>query len=675
MFRKSKRSASRSRRVSSSIGRREMADRRRLVFETLEDKRMLSTTLYWDPTHTFSTGGGGSGTWDTTTANWYPGSGNSDVTWSAGDSALFAGNHSGTITISGTISAAAADFFTGPYTVVGTSGNSLSAPSILVSPDYSVSIGATLTGSSGLSFYGGGSSQQGIFSLTGTNTYTGMTTISAGTLQLGNSAALGSSTTVSAASGGTLDFDGQAIGSGVPLNNFAGIIVNSSSTTASFAGTINATTSASFSVAGANNLTLSGVIGGSGSLTDSDSGTLTLSGQNNYSGATAIQNGILAIGANNALPVGTSVTLGSGSIGGILRLGDATTGYNQTLAGLYTSGTGGDTANHVWGGSSTTNSTLKLNISGSDTYAGGLGGGAGAYKLNFALEKSGTGTLVLAASGNGSSFVNYLGGTTIDSGTLQIGDGGADGLLPAGSLGTDAIANNGTLSFDRSDTFTLYTAMTISGSGNVIQAGSGTLSIYSANTYTGSTTISAGTLQVGNSAALGSSTSVSSASGGILDLDGQAIGSGVKLNNFAGTIVNSSSTAASFAGAINATTSASFAVAGANNITLSGAIGGSGSLTVWDTGKLTLSGTNTFTGGTVIGAGTLNINTDAALGTAPSPAATNITFSGNGTLQFAAGFPLSSNRKTVINSGDTGTLGTLGNSVSYAGAISGLAAR
>ena len=126
--------------------------------------------------------------------------------------------------------------------------------------------------------------------------------------------------------------------------------------------------------------------------------------------------------------------------------------------------------------------------------------------------------------------------------------------------------------------------LTVNGTGDILlsgalegklsltKTGSNTLTLSGTNTYLRSTTITAGTLQLGSSAALGSSSGVSAASGAILDLDGQTIGSGVNLNNFAGTIINSSSTAASFGGTINATTSASFTVSGSHNI-----IPGSGS--------------------------------------------------------------------------------------------------
>ncbi len=116
------------------------------------------------------------------------------------------------------------------------------------------------------------------------------------------------------------------------------------------------------------------------------------------------------------------------------------------------------------------------------TIAAPLGGTVG-------LQKSDPGTLVLAAP------ASYSGGTTIAAGTLQIGSGGATGSLVGNVL------NHGTLAFNRSDALTF--AGVVSGSGALAQRGAGTTSLTGANTYTGITTISAGTLQIGDGGTTG----------------------------------------------------------------------------------------------------------------------------------------------------------------------------
>src|SRR5205085_7781881 len=79
----------------------------------------------------------------------------------------------------------------------------------------------------------------------------------------------------------------------------------------------------------------------------------------------------------------------------------------------------------------------------------------------------------------------YTGATTIDAGgTLQVGNGGA-----TGSLGTGSVTDNATLAFNRSDTITI--ANLVSGTGTLVQAGTGTTILTGANSYTGTTTISA----------------------------------------------------------------------------------------------------------------------------------------------------------------------------------------
>jgi len=107
------------------------------------------------------------------------------------------------------------------------------------------------------------------------------------------------------------------------------------------------------------------------------------------------------------------------------------------------------------------------------------------------LTTLGVGTLTLTGANT------YSGTTTIIAGTLQVGNGGT-----TGTLGIGALTNNGALAFNRSDTITI--AYLISGSGALIQSGIGTTILTAANSYTGTTTISAGTLQVGNGGTTGS---------------------------------------------------------------------------------------------------------------------------------------------------------------------------
>ena len=115
--------------------------------------------------------------------------------------------------------------------------------------------------------------------------------------------------------------------------------------------------------------------------------------------------------------------------------------------------------------------------------------------MTFGGVVSGTGALTQL--GHGTTTLTgantYTGGTTISAGTLQIGNGAG-----TGTLGTGARSNNAALIFNRTGTLTVASA--ISGTGTVTKLGAGTTILTGANTYTGTTTISAGTLQIGNGA-------------------------------------------------------------------------------------------------------------------------------------------------------------------------------
>ncbi|MGH6796860.1 MAG: autotransporter-associated beta strand repeat-containing protein [Roseiarcus sp.] len=119
---------------------------------------------------------------------------------------------------------------------------------------------------------------------------------------------------------------------------------------------------------------------------------------------------------------------------------------------------------------------------------------------NFSGAISGPLSLVAGGAVTLSGANTYTGTTTINSGdSLQLGVGGA-----TGSIGAGAISDAGTLSIDRNNAITLTNS--ISGAGSLQQLGTGVTSINTANTYIGGTTLSAGTLAIGNGAALGTGT-------------------------------------------------------------------------------------------------------------------------------------------------------------------------
>src|SRR5207248_8898698 len=98
-------------------------------------------------------------------------------------------------------------------------------------------------------------------------------------------------------------------------------------------------------------------------------------------------------------------------------------------------------------------------------------------------NQAGNGTVILTGA-------NSYGATLISAGALQVGNGGSTGTLGAGN-----VIDNTSLIFNHSDTIAVPNA--ISGTGTLTQAGAGTLILTGANTYAGTTTISAGTFQIG----------------------------------------------------------------------------------------------------------------------------------------------------------------------------------
>jgi fibronectin-binding autotransporter adhesin len=154
------------------------------------------------------------------------------------------------------------------------------------------------------------------------------------------------------------------------------------------------------------------------------------------------------------------------------------TGGTTISAGTLQIGNGGTNGSIV--GDVADNTTLSFDRADNVTFAGGIFGSG-------RLSQVGTATLILTGTNT------YTGGTTISGGTLQLGTGGT-----AGSIIGDVV-DDGTLIFDRSDTVTFPGA--ISGSGAVVQNGSGTLILTGTSGYTGTTTVNAGILDVNGSIA------------------------------------------------------------------------------------------------------------------------------------------------------------------------------
>jgi outer membrane autotransporter protein len=203
-----------------------------------------------------------------------------------------------------------------------------------------------------------------------------------------------------------------------------------------------------------------GTISGTGSLTQLGNGTLTLAGANTFSGGTAIDAGTIAIGSNASLGTG-KVAMAAGST-------LAFTSDHLVLANALS--LSGDPRFNV----ATAGQT--------DTLSGAIADGA----APGSFEKAGAGTLILIGANA------WTGGTTISAGILQVGSGGT-----AGTLGSGAIVDNGTLVFDLSRTVSLPAGLT--GNGSLVQQGSGGFVVNGDDSgFAGTTTIQTGTATIGD---------------------------------------------------------------------------------------------------------------------------------------------------------------------------------
>ncbi|ECG8705327.1 autotransporter outer membrane beta-barrel domain-containing protein [Salmonella enterica] len=414
--------------------------------------------------------------------------------------------------------------------------------------------------------------------------------------------------------------------------------------------------------------TFDNAISGSGQVVKSGDDVLTLSGANSYSGGTLISDGTLV--ASNVEALGT---------------GDVTD--NATLE----MNTGGDFINNIGGtGRVEKSGDDALTLSGSNTYTGGTtindgtliatsvdALGSGDVTNNATLELNTGGTFDNAISGSGqvvksgddvltlSGANSYSGGTLISDGTLVASN--------VEALGTGDVTDDATLELNTGGDFD----NAISGSGQVVKSGDDTLALSGSNTYTGGTLISGGTLVASNVEALGSGDVTNDA---VLELntDGDfdnAIGGTGRVeksgddaltlsgsNTYTGgTTINDGTLIATSVDALGTGDVTDNAVLELNTGgTFDNAISGSGQVEKSGDDVLTLSGANSYSGGTLISDGTLVASNVEALGTGD--------VTDNATLEMNTGGDFANNiggTGSVVKSGDK-TL-TLSGTNSYTG--------
>ena len=417
----------------------------------------------------------------------------------------------------------------------------------------------TFTSSDAMGIYGGQSvTVQGTGTVTfgGANTYSGGTTINAGTLNVGNLAALGSGTVN--VNGGTLNIG--ALGStGVGAVTLTSGSITGTGSIAAASYTVQAGT-ASAGLAGA------GIV-----LTKTTAGTVVLSGANTYSGQTSIKSGVLSVSSLNSVNGGTPLYPAS-SLGapttianGTITIGDAATagtltytGFGETtdrvidLAGisggavLDQSGTGllKFTSNLTATGAGSKTLTLQGSTAGTGEIAGIIADN-GVGNLT-SLLKTGTGRWTLSGANT------HTGGTTVNAGTLALGAGGSlpaagnitlsgtgvldlGGQTPTysgtisfqgGTLQNGTITNN-TIAYD-AQSGTLGATGTLAGTVGLNKSTTGALTIAGTASYSGNTSVAGGQLRINNASFSGFSGNLS-LNGGVLELQ-SASGAGYTAN-------------------------------------------------------------------------------------------------------------------------------------------------
>ena len=488
----------------------------------------------------------------------------------------------------------------------------------------------------------------GLLTLSGAMSYGGNTLTITGT----------QATTISGTS--TLTGNVTVVSSATGILTISGSITNAGNT---------------FTIDGGTNTTLSSVIAGAGGLTKTGAGTLTVSGAQTYTGATTINTGTLKISAAARIADTSALTVTSP---GIFDMG----GFAETIGSIAGSGTI----------TSSAAGSIILTSGGdnsSTTFSGTIQNGSG----TVGITKTGTGTVTLSGTNT------QTGLTTISGGKISVATDSNLGNAPGSVTAASITLNGGTLSTTSSFTLATNRGITLGASGGTIEtsaattltysgiiagganaltkSGSGILLLGGIATYTGTTTISAGTLRYGTNNAL-STGAVTVNDGGTYDLNGfsDTIGALTVNSGSTGGIVTTGAgtltlggNITSTGGATNAAISGNLALGTTRTITVTNAADGltiaaivSGAtfgISKAGSGTLTMSGTNTYTGVTTLSAGTLSVSAignggvSGNLGQATNAAA-NLVLSG-GTLKYT-GATASTDRNYTLTAATTSTV-------------------
>ncbi|MBN8943751.1 MAG: autotransporter domain-containing protein [Rhizobiales bacterium] len=444
--------------------------------------------------------------------------------------------------------------------------------------------------------------------LTGANTYSGGTRIVAGTIQVANDGNLG-------AAGGGITFANTTIVGGAATG--ADAILRTTATFSSSRGVAFTSGGGRIETDAGTTLTLSGAIttGGSASFFKQGGGTLVLTGDSSasYFGRTWVHGGTLRIEGGGKL--GSAATSGqayisNGAVAIVTGAGSAWETFGQMRVGEHGSGTlrieaggtvrsgsGGGTVGIVGSGGA---SEVVITGAGSQWLGDGVNlyvGHSNAGSLTVANQ----GILRVGSAGTGTITAGFVGGAA--GGTINIGAAEASAATAAGTLQVGTVDLNAASRLVFNHTEAAYSfAPTIAGAGQVRQV-AGTTILAGAHTYSGGTTIVGGVLQVTNEANLGN------------------VAGSLTIDN--GTLrVTSGFTSAR--NVVLTGASATLEIQAGDHV-LSDDIDGAGGLTKTGAGKLTLTGANSYAGGTTVSAGILQIGNGATSGSITGNVVNNAT--------------------------------------------------
>ncbi|BCU75482.1 autotransporter-associated beta strand repeat-containing protein [Luteolibacter sp. LG18] len=452
-----------------------------------------AATLYWDGTSTTADADGGAGAWNTGT-NWdSAATGGADTAWSDGSDASFAGV-GGAVTVTGTVSTPSISIGTtnaSAYTISG--GNITLTGTPTITNTTAATISSVLGGSVGMTKAGAG-----VLTLSGTHGYTGGTIVNAGTLALTTGGATGTiKGAVTVNSGGTLnasaaDCLGYTAGSQVePLNVAGGIVNNTTNGNQGYR--------TNFNLTGA---TVNSSGGGAFNFTTAFGIT------NNASATTTAFNAPISLRDNNNMGIAVAT-------------GTTASGVDLQIAGVISGG----------GGAITKTGTGLLYLTGANTFTGNTSVSAGTLRLGntLALQSStlATGTVIFDQSVASHAFT--LGGLSTTT-NLTLADNATTPNAVALSVGNNNAATS--------------SSAILSGAGSLIKVGTGNTTLTGLSTFSGGTTVNAGTLTLGSGGGVGTLRSAITVNSGAtlaltaVNATGYTAGSRVETLNINGGTLN-----------------------------------------------------------------------------------------------------------------------------------------